>query len=57
MAYHLWFTDYQQISLHKENPIFNANSQLTQFYKGQNVIFLKMGGGVHLQGLNRDNQV
>jgi hypothetical protein len=57
MAYLLWFTDYQSISLHKENPIFNAKSQLTQFYKGQNVIFLKMGGGVHLPGLNKDIQV
>jgi len=57
MAYLLWFTDYQSISLHKENPIFNAKSQLTHFYKGQNVIFLKMGGGVHLSDLNKDIQV
>jgi len=43
-----FFNGISFIVSHKVKAFLNAKDRLTHFYKGQILIFLKMGGGVHL---------
>jgi len=43
-----FFNGISFIVSHKVKAFLNAKDRLTHFYKGQILIFLKMGGGVHI---------